>query len=66
MAEFLGVSTRKVERIKKELVVSGLMINKRTTFGKANDLYIKLPKPFHRKETKKLSVSELKNCRYWN
>ena len=58
MAEFLGVSTRKVERIKKELVVSGLMINKRTTFGKANDLYIKLPKPFHRKE--------LKNCRYWN
>lgn len=52
MAEFLGVSTRKVERIKKELVVSGLMINKRTTFGKANDLYIKLPKPFHRKELK--------------
>ncbi|WP_225816029.1 hypothetical protein [Staphylococcus aureus] len=36
------------------------MINKRTTFGKANDLYIKLPKPFHRKELKKLSVSELK------
>ena len=41
MAEFLGVSTRKVERIKKELVVSGLMINKRATFGKANNLYIK-------------------------
>ncbi|MGX0083922.1 replication initiator protein A [Staphylococcus hominis] len=81
MAEFLGVSTRKVERIKKELVVSGLMINKRTTFGKANDLYIKLPKPFHRKElkncrvrnlkivgtgTKKLSGLELKNCRTSN
>ena len=78
MAEFLGVSTRKVERIKKELVVSGLMINKRATFGKANNLYIKLPKPFHIKElkncrvrnlkivgtgTKKLSGSELKNCR---
>ena len=81
MAEFLGVSTRKVERIKKELVVSGLMINKRATFGKANNLYIKLPKPFHIKElkncrvrnlkivgtgTKKLSGSELKNCRTSN
>ncbi|MGZ9431251.1 replication initiator protein A [Staphylococcus epidermidis] len=81
MAEFLGVSTRKVERIKKELVVSGLMINKRVTFGKANNLYIKLPKPFHIKElkncrvrnlkivgtgTKKLSGSELKNCRTSN
>ncbi|WP_046466883.1 replication initiator protein A [Staphylococcus pasteuri] len=81
MAEFLGVSTRKVERIKKELVVSGLMINKRATFGKANNLYINLPKPFHIKElkncrvrnlkivgtgTKKLSGSELKNCRTSN
>lgn len=58
MANVLGVSTRKVERIKKELVVSGLMINKRATFGKANKLYISLPETSH--------IEELKNCRHGN
>ncbi|WP_251522039.1 replication initiator protein A [Staphylococcus sp. Marseille-Q6910] len=78
MAELLNVSTRKVERIKNQLVVSGLMVSKRSTFGKASKLYIKLPKRWYSKElkicrygnlksvgtgTKNLSAVELKFCR---
>ncbi|EOD3680212.1 replication initiator protein A [Staphylococcus aureus] len=58
MAKILDVSTRKVERIKKELVATELMINKPSSFGKANKLYIKAPEASHSKE--------LKNCRYGN
>lgn len=58
MAKILDVSTRKVERIKKELVATELMINKPSSFGKANKLYIKAPETSHSKE--------LKNCRYGN
>lgn len=58
MAKILDVSTRKVERIKKELVATELIINKPSYFGKANKLYINAPKTSHSKE--------LKNCRYGN
>lgn len=61
MANILGVSTRKVERIKKELIVSSLMINKRATFGKSNRLYISLPKASDDKEVKKCRHGKLKN-----
>ncbi len=78
MANILDVSTRKVERIKKELIVSSLMINKRASFGKSNRLYISLPKASDDKEvkncrhgklkivgtgSKKLSAWEVKKCR---
>lgn len=58
MANILNVSLSKVERIKKELIASGLMVNKRSKFGTANKLYINLPKRWYNKE--------LKICRHRN
>lgn len=60
MAKVLGVSTRKVEQIKKELVATELMINKTSSFGKTNKLYIKAPKTSHSTELKKIRYGNLK------
>lgn len=60
MAKVLGVSTRKVEQIKKELVATELMINKTSSFGKTNKLYIKVPKTSHSTELKKIRYGNLK------
>lgn len=57
----LSCERKKISRIKSELISCGLLVNKKSTFGKANRIYINLPKANHSKEEKNQDVRKLKN-----
>ncbi|MBL7585222.1 replication initiator protein A [Staphylococcus saccharolyticus] len=61
MALRLSCERKKISRIKNELISCGLLISQKSTLGKANRIYINLPKTSHLKELKKWDVRNLKN-----
>ena len=52
MALRLSCERKKISRIKNELISCGLLISQKSTLGKANRIYINLPKTSHLKELK--------------
>ncbi|MBF9296441.1 helix-turn-helix domain-containing protein, partial [Staphylococcus epidermidis] len=56
----LSCERKKISRIKNELISCGLLISQKSKLGKANRIYINLPKVCHIKEVKKGDVGKLK------
>lgn len=61
LALCLSCERKKITRIKKELEVSGLLRCEKGTFGKADRLYVNLPKVSNINEVKKWDVVKSKN-----
>ncbi len=57
----LSCERKKVSRIKNELIACGLLMNEKSSIGKANRIYINLPEVSDIKEVKKWDVWKLKN-----
>ncbi|MEA1224209.1 replication initiator protein A [Staphylococcus aureus] len=57
----LSCERKKVSRIKNELIACGLLMNEKSSIGKANRIYINLPEASDIKEVKKWDVRKLKN-----
>ncbi|WP_353437348.1 replication initiator protein A [Staphylococcus aureus] len=57
----LSCERKKVSRIKNELITCGLLMNEKSSIGKANRIYINLPEASDIKELKKWDVRNLKN-----
>ncbi|MFH6326638.1 replication initiator protein A [Staphylococcus aureus] len=57
----LSCERKKVSRIKNELIACGLLMNEKSSIGKANRIYINLPEVSDIKEVKKWDVGKLKN-----
>ncbi|HEE8868278.1 replication initiator protein A (plasmid) [Staphylococcus aureus] len=60
----LSCERKKVSRIKNELIACGLLMNEKSSIGKANRIYINLPEASDIKELKKWDVGNLKNGTY--